>query len=88
MEIKIATRHCVDDMGAQRRFHYFLTIDHVSSGPFCYEDYGVRINEENANSCTVPSITTSAMRIDELMSLLIEHTVGPIGLEDVVSDWL
>ena len=27
MEMKIATRQCADQKGAQRHFHYFLTVD-------------------------------------------------------------
>ncbi|MEM5780003.1 MAG: DUF6514 family protein [Lawsonibacter sp.] len=88
MEIKITTRHCRDDYGNQRCFHYFLTVDQVETGCFCCEDYGVRISEENGNSSAIPSITTSAARIDELMTLLVAHQVGPIGLTDVIADWL
>ncbi|MGE4276798.1 MAG: DUF6514 family protein [Lawsonibacter sp.] len=88
MEIRIATRQCTDDFGTQRCFQYFLTVDQVATGSFCCEDYGVRITEENGNSSAIPSITTSAMRIDELMTLLVEYQVGPIGLPDVVADWL
>ena len=36
----------------------------------------------------VPRITTSAARIDELMTLLVDNQVGPAGLHDVVADWL
>ena len=36
----------------------------------------------------IPAITTSAVRIDELMTLLVDHAVGPAGLADIVADWL
>ena len=36
----------------------------------------------------IPSITTSATRIDELMTLLVDNRVGPAGLSDVIADWL
>ena len=36
----------------------------------------------------IPAITTSAVRIDELMALLVDNRVGPAGLADVVADWL
>ena len=88
MEIKIATRACQDELGREHRFHYFLTIEPVQSGRFFCEDYGVRIQEESGGTASVPSITTSATRIDELISLLVEHQVGPAGLEDVIADWL
>ena len=40
------------------------------------------------DTAAVPGITTSALRIDELMTLLVEHGVGPASLRDVVDDWL
>ena len=88
MEIKIATRQCEDARGRARRFHYYLTVDLVETDRFCCEDYGVRITEEHGESAAIPSITTSAVRIDELMTLLVDHQVGPAGLADVVADWL
>lgn len=88
MDIKIATCQCTDDLGRPRCFHYFLTVNQVETSRFFCEDYGVRIIEENGNSSAIPSITTSAMRIDELMTLLVKYEVGPIGLTDVVADWL
>lgn len=88
MEIEIATRTCKDEAGRNHRFHYFLTVEAVESGRLFCEDYGVRIQEEEGDNTAVPSITTSATRIDELMTLLVDHKVGPAGLMDVISDWL
>lgn len=88
MEVKIASRLCGDSPDKPRRFHYFLTVDLVETGRFCCEDYGVRITEDKGASAAIPSITTSASRIDELMTLLVDNRVGPAGLEDVVADWL
>ena len=88
MEIKIASRLCGDGLGQPRRFHYFLTVDLVEADRFCCENYGVRITEDQGDSAAIPSITTSSSRIDELMTLLVDHRVGPAGLADVVADWL
>ena len=88
MEIKIATRQCGCEDGRLRLFHYYLTVDLVETDRFCCEDYGVRITEDKGASAAIPSITTSASRIDELMTLLVDNRVGPAGLEDVVADWL
>lgn len=88
MEIRITTRSCTDSQRQQHRFHYYLTVDPVESDRLCCENYGVRVCEEAGESCTIPAITTSATRIDELMTLLVEHQVGPAGLPDVVADWL
>ena len=88
MEIKIASRTCPDELGRPRTFHYALTVDSVEAGPFCCENYGVQVTEEGGEAACVPGITTSALRIDELITLLVEHSVGPAALRDVVDDWL
>lgn len=88
MELKIASRRCVDQAGNSRKFHYYLTIDQVTSPNFVCENYGVRIEEERGEEASVPAITTSATRIDQLMTLLVDNRVGPAGLADVVADWL
>ena len=81
MEIKIATRQCLDQKGQQRRFHYYLTIDQEETPRLFCENYGVRIAEELGDE-------SSLSRIDELMTILVDNTVGPAGLADVVADWL
>ena len=43
---------------------------------------------EGVASCSLPGLTTSAMRIDQLMTMLVDNAVGPVGLEDVIRDWL
>ena len=88
MEVKIATRRCKDPQGVLRLFHYYLTVDQVETPRFTCENYGVRIAEEEGDEACCPSLTTSAARIDQLMTLLVDHKVGPAGLADVVEDWL
>lgn len=88
MEMKIATRRCRDQTGRDRQFHYFLTVDLEETPNFICENYGIRITEEGGDERTLPAVTTSAARIDELMALLVDNTVGPAGLDDVVGEWL
>lgn len=88
MELKIATRQCQDQRGHIRFFHYFLTVHQEETPTFCCENYGIRIAEEGGCEAAVPDITTSAARIDELLTLLVDNRVGPAGLDDVVADWL
>ena len=88
MELKIASRQRQDSTGALHTFHYYLTSDYISSGSFCCENYGVRISEDSGETAVFPSITVSALRMDELMSLLVENRIGPSALSDVVVDWL
>ena len=44
--------------------------------------------EDGGEDASVPGITVSAQRVDELLSLLVEHRVSPAALADVVADWL
>lgn len=88
MEVKVATRQCQDQRGSPRRFHYFLTIDQEETPRFFCENYGVRVSEEGGDETAIPAITTSAERIDELLTLLVDNQVGPAGLDDIVADWL
>lgn len=88
MELKIASRTVTDEQGRRRRFHYSLLVNQVEAGSFSCEDYGVGVREEGGGSARIPGITTSAMRIDELMTLLVDNKVGPASLADVVADWL
>ena len=88
MDLHMATRTVPDEAGKLHTFHYYLTVSVVEAGKFCCEDYGVRITEENAHSACVPSLTTSALRIDQLMTALVDNAVGPAGLRDVIEDWI
>ena len=88
MEFQIASCTVTDELGASRRFHYFLFIEPVESGCFFCENYGVLISEEEGEKVCVPGITTDAARIDELITLLVKYKVSPTALPDIVSDWL
>ena len=76
-EVKIASRTCPDEFGRPRTFHYSLTVDTVESNAFSCENYGVRISEESGDTAAIPGITTSAVRIDELMEELLEQRKDP-----------
>ena len=88
MDIHIATRSVQDELGRTRSFHYYLIVDVVDSGSFCCENYGVRITEDESNTCAVPALTVSAERIDRLVTTLVDTAVGPVGLRDVIEDWM
>ena len=88
MELKIASRSLTDEAGKLRRLHYFLLVDELEAGSFFCEQYGVKIAEEDGDCAQIRGITTSAVRIDELMTTLVEQQVSPTVLEDVVQHWL
>ena len=87
-QVNVASRKWTDDQGRERRFHYGLLIREITAEPFFCEDYGVRVWEDGGEDTSVPGVTTSAQRVDELISLLVEHQVSPAALADVVADWL
>ena len=88
MELYITSRDVSGEDGTIRKFQYYLIIEQVTSGSFQCENYGVRIVEEGILSSSLPGLTTSAVRIDQLMTMLVDNTVGPVGLEDIILDWL
>ncbi len=82
------TRRLEDCMGRTREYAYYLLIGEMELGGLSCEDYGVKIQETGGEGASVPDITVSAARIDELITLLIRNTVTPVTLADVVDDWL
>ena len=87
MELKIASRFLTDEAGKLRRLHYFLLVDELEAGSFFCEQYRGE-DRGRGRSAQIRGITTSAVRIDELMTTLVEQQVSPTVLEDVVQDWL
>lgn len=87
-ELTIATRNLEDDFGNSRTFHYAITVDMLDHDTISLENYGVHIWEDSGPSVQVRRITTSATRIDELLTLLVDNLVGPAAAEDVIADWL
>ncbi len=87
MEQMIAVRQARDDLGRTRRFRYYLLTEQAGGPRFWCESYGVRILEEGGGDAAVPDLTTDPAAMDELMTLLVDGLVGPVGLEDVVRDW-
>ena len=87
MNYKIASKTCVSEDGTPHRFHYYLLTEIPPSPHFSCEIYGIHIEDDFGHTSTVQAITTSPTKIDELMTLLIDHCVGPSTLEEIVHDW-
>ena len=87
MEYKIASLTINDETGRPHHYQYILLVDQIAGYRFSCENYGVCIQEEGGECVRLPGITTSAMRMDELMSCLIAHQVTPTTLPDIVADW-
>lgn len=88
MKLNISSRRWTDEQGTPRLFRYYLLVDTVDTGRFCCEEYGVCVEDDLEHTTSIPAITTSASRIDQLLALLVKHLVGPAGVADVVADWL
>lgn len=88
-ELFLDSRSEEDCAGKTRAFDYAVLIDEVAAGPLAFESYGVKITERGRNNfACVANLTSSASRIEELMTLLIRNIVTPGSLMDVVGDWL
>ena len=87
-ELFLETVELADQNGAVRRYDYSILIGEMDVGPYACESYGVKISEQGGGQASVPNITCSASRIDELSGLLVRNGVTPTALRDVVLDWL
>ena len=87
-ELFLETVELADQTGTVRRYDYSILIGEMDVGPYACESYGVRISEQGGGQASVPNITCSASRIDELSGLLARNGVTPTALRDVVLDWL
>lgn len=90
-ELLIGTCDAQGEGGAMRRPKYYVLVGEMEvSNGFACESYGVKIADADnpTETVSVPNITTSVSRIDELMELLTRNRVTPAGLNDVIADWL
>ena len=89
-ELLVDTCEVESTEGREQRFAYYILVDQMEvSGGFACESYGVKVAALNGGeTVSLPNITVSISRIDELMGLLIRNLVTPVTLRDVVEDWL
>lgn len=88
-ELYIDSRTAADRTGKSLCFDYYVLIGEVDTGPFFCESYGVAVAQRGTQYVSrVPNVTTSAGRIDQLLSLLLDHVVTPVNLPEVLQDWL
>ena len=87
-ELFLQTLTLPDESGNQRSYDYSILIGEMDVGPFFCESYGIRVAERGGAEASVPNITCSAARIDELSELLLKNGVTPTTFHDVLADWL
>lgn len=88
-ELLIQTDEMTVSEPQEIRCTYSIIIDEMQAGSFSCESYGVKITDPaSGRTASVPHVTTSVPRIDELLALLIRNHVTPTSLRDVIDDWL
>lgn len=87
-ELFLRTLELRDAQGVSRQYDYSILIGEMDVGQFSCESYGVKVAQRGGDAASVPNVTCSAQRIDELSDLLLRHGVTPATLADVVQDWL
>lgn len=85
-ELPIAARTICTEENCQLRLQYAILVEETPDG---LEYYGVKITEESTcDERSVSNLTMSNRKICDLIETLANNTVTPIGLMDVVADWL
>ena len=88
-ELFLGTAEQEKEDGESRIFCYHIIIDEMDVGAFSCESYGLRVEDpQEGTEVSVPHITCSISRIDELCELVMGGAVPPDQLLDVVQDWL
>lgn len=87
-ELFLKTLDLPDETGTLRSYDYSILIDEMDVGLYACESYGIRVAERGGAEASVPHVTCSAARIDELSDLVVRNAVTPTTLNDVLSDWL
>lgn len=87
-ELFLRTLELPDQSGAIHSYDYSILIDEMDVGLFSCESYGIRVSERGGSEASVPHVTCSAARIDELSELVVRNGVTPTTLNDVLADWL
>lgn len=71
--------------GASLALSYFFLSETLDGR----EHYGVQITEETRGErAAIPGLTTDVRRIRRLMDTLVQNSVTPTTLADIVADWL
>lgn len=90
-EMFVATCEDESESGVTFHFGYYILVGEMEvNGNFACESYGVKIvdMEHPSGAVSIPNITTSISRIDELMNLLTRNKATPANLRSILDDWL
>ncbi|WP_312941968.1 DUF6514 family protein [Oscillibacter sp.] len=85
-ELPITTRTAQTEGNRRLTLRYILLVEETAKG---LKKFGVKITEvENGTNAAAPNLTMNIQKIYGLIETLARCTVTPIGLMDVLEDWL
>ena len=88
-ELLVDTCTGEEEDGTAHSFQYYILVDEMElGGGLSCESYGVKVAGPDGEEASVPNITVSVERIDQLLELLRRNCVSLVTLRDVVLDWL
>ena len=88
-ELLVDTCTGEEEDGTAHSFQYYILVDEMELGAACpARAMGVKVAGPDGEEASVPNITVSVERIDQLLELLRRNCVSPVTLRDVVLDWL
>ena len=87
-ELYVGQSICKDELEQTHLFQYHLLTDELMYDGIRCPDYGILVRSGDGVQTSIPHITSDRNRIDSLISLLQEHQVSPVHLQDIVEDWL
>ena len=88
-ELLVDTCTGEEEDGTAHSFQYYILVDEMElGGGLSCESYGVKVAGPDGEEASVPNITVSVERIDQLLELLRRNCVSPVTLRDMVLDWL
>lgn len=88
-ELFLETLNLQDEAGVNRRFDYYILLQHLELEGYSGESYGVKIEEKETGEVAVaPHVTCHSAVIYQLAQTLLINRVTPCTLVDVIEDWL
>ena len=92
-ELLVDTCTGEEEDGTAHSFQYYILVDEMElgGGLSCHLNSIALAGQAagpDGEEASVPNITVSVERIDQLLELLRRNCVSPVTLRDVVLDWL
>lgn len=84
-ELLVDTCTGEEEDGTAHSFQYYILVDEMElGGGLSCESYGVKVAGPDGEEASVPNITVSVERIDQLLELLRRNCVSPVTLRFLI----